>query len=145
MLHADPFKRGRNPVPLHYDFSYDYYPTAYYRPGPDVRVYRLHNCRQQYHKVPVFPVGTSGPAQVGASGPSVRLLLGRDRVDQPAPVQLEQPDRVEVPAVQGLALAWAAVGVLIFTKVTPTGAPLKCLDCARQWALAALGRVSLMP
>jgi hypothetical protein len=60
VLHASPFKRGRKPVPLHYDFSYDYYPTAYYRPGPDVRVYRLHNCRQQYHRVPTFPIGTSG-------------------------------------------------------------------------------------
>ncbi|MEA2373672.1 MAG: hypothetical protein QOD53_135 [Thermoleophilaceae bacterium] len=60
VLHATPFKAGRRPVPLHYDFSYDYYPTAYSRPGPDVRLYRLHNCRQQYHKVPVFPVGTRG-------------------------------------------------------------------------------------
>jgi hypothetical protein len=60
ILHVTPFKRGRRPVPLHYDFSYDYYPTAYYRPGPEVRLYRLHACRQQTGKVPIFPIGTRG-------------------------------------------------------------------------------------
>ena len=60
ILHASPYKRGRRPVPLHYDFSYDYYPTAYHRPGPEVRLYRLHDCRQQLGKVPIFPVGTRG-------------------------------------------------------------------------------------
>jgi hypothetical protein len=60
ILHVSPFKPGRKPVPLHYDFSYDYYPTAYYRPGPDVRLYRLHDCRQQYGRAPIFPAGTRG-------------------------------------------------------------------------------------
>jgi hypothetical protein len=60
ILHVTPYKRGRRPVPLHYDFSYDYYPTAYYRPGPEVRLYRLHGCRQQTGKVPIFPIGTRG-------------------------------------------------------------------------------------
>jgi Dolichyl-phosphate-mannose-protein mannosyltransferase len=60
ILHATPYERGRRPVPLHYDFSYDYYPTAYHRPGPEVRVYRLHACQQQFGKVPIFPRGTRG-------------------------------------------------------------------------------------
>jgi hypothetical protein len=60
IFHATPYKKGRKPVPLHYDFSYDYYPTAYYRPGPDVRIYRLHNCRQGYGKVPIHAAGTTG-------------------------------------------------------------------------------------
>jgi hypothetical protein len=60
ILYASPYKRGRAPVPLHYDFSYDYYPTAYLRPGPEVRLYRLHDCRQQFGKVPVFPRGVRG-------------------------------------------------------------------------------------
>ena len=60
ILHARPYKPGRGPVPLHYDFSYDYYPTAFYRPGPEVRLYRLHDCRQQFGKVPILPVGTRG-------------------------------------------------------------------------------------
>ena len=36
VYHASPYKPGRAPVPLHFDFSYNYYPTAYQRPGPDV-------------------------------------------------------------------------------------------------------------
>jgi hypothetical protein len=58
--HITPFKLGRKPVPLHYDFSYDYYPTAYYRPGPDIRLYQLGNCTQRYGRVPISPAGTRG-------------------------------------------------------------------------------------
>jgi 4-amino-4-deoxy-L-arabinose transferase-like glycosyltransferase len=57
---VSPYERGRGPVPLHFDFSYNYYPTAYKRPGPAVRVYQLENCRQQFGRVPVKPVGNSG-------------------------------------------------------------------------------------
>jgi hypothetical protein len=60
IAYESPYKRGRRPVPLHFDFSYNYYPTAYYRPGPEVRLYRLNNCRQQFGRVPTFPVGTRG-------------------------------------------------------------------------------------
>jgi hypothetical protein len=60
VLHARPYDKGRGPVPLHYDFSYNYYPTAFYRPGPEVRLYRLHDCVQQTGRVPIFPVGTRG-------------------------------------------------------------------------------------
>jgi hypothetical protein len=55
-----PFKAGRKPVPLHYDFSYDYYPTAYERPGGIVDVYHLKNCTEQYGRVPAQPYGTDG-------------------------------------------------------------------------------------
>jgi hypothetical protein len=60
IAYDSPYKPGRGPVPLHFDFSYNYYPTAYYRPGPEVRLYRLNDCRQQYGRVPTFPVGTRG-------------------------------------------------------------------------------------
>jgi 4-amino-4-deoxy-L-arabinose transferase-like glycosyltransferase len=60
LLHLSPFKPGRKPVPLHFDFSYNYYPTAYYRPGGIVDVYRLRNCRQGYGRVPEHPYGFSG-------------------------------------------------------------------------------------
>jgi 4-amino-4-deoxy-L-arabinose transferase-like glycosyltransferase len=60
ILHLSPFKPGRAPVPLHFDFSYDYYPTAYYRPGGIVDVYRLHNCTQKTGRVVQHPYGTSG-------------------------------------------------------------------------------------
>jgi hypothetical protein len=60
LLHLSPFKRGRRPVPLHFDFSYNYYPTAYYRPGGIVDVYQLKNCKQQTGRVPERPYGVSG-------------------------------------------------------------------------------------
>src|SRR3954469_12050672 len=60
LLHLTPFKPGRRPVPLHFDFSYNYYPTAYYRPGGIVDVYQLKNCKQQYGRVPEHPYGVSG-------------------------------------------------------------------------------------
>jgi hypothetical protein len=60
ILHLRPYDRGRGPVPLHYDFSYNYYPTAFHRPGPEVRLYRLHDCVQRTGRVPIFPLGTRG-------------------------------------------------------------------------------------
>jgi hypothetical protein len=43
-----PYDKGARPVPFNFDLSYNYYPTAYNRPGPVARVYRLRNCRQVY-------------------------------------------------------------------------------------------------
>jgi 4-amino-4-deoxy-L-arabinose transferase-like glycosyltransferase len=60
LLHVSPFKPGRAPVPLHFDFSYDYYPTAYYRPGGIVDIYRLNNCKQGYTRVEQHPYGLGG-------------------------------------------------------------------------------------
>jgi hypothetical protein len=60
LLHVSPFKPGRRAVPLHFDFSYDYYPTAYYRPGGIVDIYRLNNCKQGYSRVRQFPYGVGG-------------------------------------------------------------------------------------
>ena len=60
ILHISPFKPGRAPVPLHFDFSYNYYPTAYYRPGGIVDVYRLRNCKQQTGRVAEHAYGVSG-------------------------------------------------------------------------------------
>ena len=57
---VSPYKDGEDPVPLHFDFSYNYYPTAFERPGPEVKVYRLNNCEQKTGKVPNEPVGTQG-------------------------------------------------------------------------------------
>jgi hypothetical protein len=36
-----PYKRGKGPVEFNFDWSFDYYPLAYQRPGPTVLVYRL--------------------------------------------------------------------------------------------------------
>lgn len=42
---ASPYGRGRRPVAFNFDWSFDYYPLAYRRPGPEVTVYRLHGGR----------------------------------------------------------------------------------------------------
>lgn len=38
---ASPFAKGADPVEFNFDFSFDYYPLAYRRPGPLITVYRL--------------------------------------------------------------------------------------------------------
>jgi hypothetical protein len=43
-----PFKYGYDPVPFSFDLSYNYYPRAYERPGPIVRIHRLRDCEQAY-------------------------------------------------------------------------------------------------
>jgi hypothetical protein len=42
---ASPYTRGRRPVAFNFDWSFDYYPLAYHRPGPEMTVYRLHGGR----------------------------------------------------------------------------------------------------
>jgi len=46
---ASPYARGqgggRESVPFDFDWSFDYYPLAYDRPGPQMTVYRLHGGR----------------------------------------------------------------------------------------------------
>jgi 4-amino-4-deoxy-L-arabinose transferase-like glycosyltransferase len=42
---ASPYSAGKGPVPFGFDWSFDYYPLAYARPGPEVAVYRLHGGR----------------------------------------------------------------------------------------------------
>ncbi len=39
---ASPYARGQVPVRFDFDWSFDYYPLAYSRPGPAMTVYRLH-------------------------------------------------------------------------------------------------------
>jgi hypothetical protein len=45
VYHVSPFGRGRRPVPFGFDWSFDYYPLAYHRPGPAMTVFRLHGGR----------------------------------------------------------------------------------------------------
>jgi 4-amino-4-deoxy-L-arabinose transferase-like glycosyltransferase len=39
--HASPYGRGRGPVGFNFDWTFNYYPLAYSRPGPEMTVYRL--------------------------------------------------------------------------------------------------------
>ena len=43
-----PYDPGAKPEPFHFDLSFNYYPTAYNRPGPVATVYRLRDCTQRY-------------------------------------------------------------------------------------------------
>jgi hypothetical protein len=42
---SSPYARGSAPVPFGFDWSFDYYPLAYHRPGPVMTVYRLRGGR----------------------------------------------------------------------------------------------------
>ncbi|HEX6457983.1 MAG TPA: glycosyltransferase family 39 protein [Thermoleophilaceae bacterium] len=65
LLHVSPYKRGAKPVKFNFDLSYNYYPTAFARPGPEIWIYRLNNCKQGYGGV---PVGIGTPKTGNAPG-----------------------------------------------------------------------------
>jgi hypothetical protein len=48
VFHASPYKGGAKPPRFDFDFSYNYYPSAFHRPGPDVTIYKLHDCKQGF-------------------------------------------------------------------------------------------------
>jgi 4-amino-4-deoxy-L-arabinose transferase-like glycosyltransferase len=52
VFHASPYDRGATPPRFDFDLSYNYYPPAFRRPGPEVTIYRLHDCRQRYGPLP---------------------------------------------------------------------------------------------
>ena len=45
VFRASPYARGQHAVAFGFDWSFDYYPLAYHRPGPTMTVYRLHGGR----------------------------------------------------------------------------------------------------
>jgi hypothetical protein len=45
IFRASPYAPGKGPVSFGFDWSFDYYPLAYRRPGPSITVYRLHGGR----------------------------------------------------------------------------------------------------
>jgi hypothetical protein len=45
VFRASPYARGKPPVAFGFDWSFDYYPLAYERPGPSITIYRLHGGR----------------------------------------------------------------------------------------------------
>ncbi len=56
-----PFRADATPVPLHFDFSYNYYNRSYYRPGPVVRIYELDPVPPESDLDPI-PLGYLGDA-----------------------------------------------------------------------------------
>jgi hypothetical protein len=55
IFRADPYGPGASAPKFDFDLSYMYYTTAFDRPGPEVRIYRLRRCRQGYGDVPLSP------------------------------------------------------------------------------------------
>jgi hypothetical protein len=45
VFHASPYRRGSELVKFNFDWSFDFYPLAYARPGPEMTIYRLRNGR----------------------------------------------------------------------------------------------------
>jgi hypothetical protein len=45
VFRSSPYARGEGAVPFGFDWSFDYYPLSYERPGPSVTVYRLRGGR----------------------------------------------------------------------------------------------------
>ncbi len=38
---VSPYAKGEGPVKFNFDWTFDYYPRAFHRPGPDITIYRL--------------------------------------------------------------------------------------------------------
>jgi hypothetical protein len=45
---VSPYRADEDPPPFSFDLSYSYYSPAYERPGPEVRIHRLHDCTKGY-------------------------------------------------------------------------------------------------
>jgi len=48
VYHVSPYSSGKSPVKFNFDWTFDYYPLAFHRPGPEMTVYRLHGGRCAY-------------------------------------------------------------------------------------------------
>jgi hypothetical protein len=51
VYHVSPYKPGATPPRFDFDFSYNYYQPTFRRPGPEITIYRLRNCKQKYGKL----------------------------------------------------------------------------------------------
>lgn len=59
VFHVSPLRADADPQEFEFDRSYNYYSPAYERPGPEIAIYRLDDCQQQYGTV---EAGTGTPA-----------------------------------------------------------------------------------
>jgi Dolichyl-phosphate-mannose-protein mannosyltransferase len=48
VFEVSPYRADEAPQEFSFDLSYSYYSTAYERPGPEIRIHRLHDCEQGY-------------------------------------------------------------------------------------------------
>lgn len=61
VFHSSPYDAGAKPPRFDFDLSYNYYPRAFNRPGPEVTIYKLRDCKQGYGPL---PKGTSLPGGI---------------------------------------------------------------------------------
>lgn len=61
VFHASPYDAGATPPRFDFDLSYNYYPRAFNRPGPDVTIYKLRDCKQGFGPL---PKGTALPGGI---------------------------------------------------------------------------------
>ena len=54
IFRASPYSLGSAPVAFNFDWSFDYYPVAYVRPGPTVSIYELHGGRCGFQPPPLL-------------------------------------------------------------------------------------------
>ncbi len=45
VYHVSPYRPGKGPTAFNFDWTFDYYPLSFERPGPEMTVYRLHGGR----------------------------------------------------------------------------------------------------
>jgi hypothetical protein len=48
VFEVSPYRADEEPQPFSFDLFYSYYSPAYERPGPEIRIHRLHDCEQRY-------------------------------------------------------------------------------------------------
>jgi hypothetical protein len=60
VFRVSPYRKDATPPKFDFDLSYNYYPRAFNRPGPDVVLYKLRGCKQQYGPLPGGTVPPGG-------------------------------------------------------------------------------------
>ncbi|HTA13356.1 MAG TPA: glycosyltransferase family 39 protein [Solirubrobacteraceae bacterium] len=55
--HVSPYAQGAAPPRFNFDWTFDYYPLSFHRPGPEMTVYRLRNgrCARGVHRLSPYP------------------------------------------------------------------------------------------
>ena len=99
IFRASPWQPEAEPVRFHFDLSYNYYPRAYARPGPEVRIYRLRDCRQGYGPL----ARGAGRPEAGSTGTGERFGAGgRARRNRPSVLVVGPPGARPIRSGDGI-------------------------------------------
>ena len=74
---VSPYSKGKGPVKFNFDWTFDYYPLAYNRPGPVMTIYRLHG-RAVRDRRAAADLSVRAVWRVGRMLPGVSLLTAAD-------------------------------------------------------------------